>query len=163
NWQLVPPFETAFQCQMAAWRMDGKPRTTRRFPVDNNYPLPHGPGPAARHLRGLRDHRGHAAGGGASSHKSPRAAPSPACYGAWQRRDSQRSTRSPRLRERPWRRAVCRSQRRLTASATGVEGAMIPGALEKTEEETGARLRAVTGSIGAGHTVALDASGVVGG
>ena len=25
--QLVPPFETAFQCQMAAWRMDGKPRT----------------------------------------------------------------------------------------------------------------------------------------
>jgi hypothetical protein len=50
--QLVPPFETAFQCQMAAWRMDGKPRTTRRFPVDNNCPLPHGPGTAARHLRG---------------------------------------------------------------------------------------------------------------
>ena len=49
---LVPPFETAFQCQMAAWRMDGKPRTARRFPVDNNYPLPHGPGTAARHLRG---------------------------------------------------------------------------------------------------------------
>src|SRR5712691_7326123 len=23
--QLVPPFETAFQCHMAAWRMDGKP------------------------------------------------------------------------------------------------------------------------------------------
>jgi len=28
---LVPPFETAFQCHMAAWRMDGKPRTARRW------------------------------------------------------------------------------------------------------------------------------------
>ena len=31
--QLVPPFETAFQARMAAWRMDGKPRTARPFPV----------------------------------------------------------------------------------------------------------------------------------
>ncbi len=38
--QLVPPFETAFQCHMAAWRMDGKPRTARRFTVDKNCPLP---------------------------------------------------------------------------------------------------------------------------
>jgi Helix-turn-helix of DDE superfamily endonuclease len=38
--QLVPPFETAFQCHMAAWRMDGKPRTARRFAVYNNCPLP---------------------------------------------------------------------------------------------------------------------------
>src|SRR6266704_756571 len=38
--QLVPPFETAFQARMAAWRMDGKPRTARRFPVDKNCPLP---------------------------------------------------------------------------------------------------------------------------
>src|SRR5882672_6189756 len=38
--QLVPPFETAFQCRMAAWRMDGKPRTARRFPVYKNCPLP---------------------------------------------------------------------------------------------------------------------------
>jgi hypothetical protein len=38
--QLVPPFETAFQCQMAVWRMDGKPRTARRFTVDQNCPLP---------------------------------------------------------------------------------------------------------------------------
>ena len=38
--QLVPPFETAFQCHMAAWRMDGKPRTARRFTVYNNCPLP---------------------------------------------------------------------------------------------------------------------------
>src|SRR5262245_17996727 len=38
--QLVPPFETAFQCYMAAWRMNGKPRTTRRFTVDKNCPLP---------------------------------------------------------------------------------------------------------------------------
>src|SRR5919108_4867004 len=38
--QLVPPFETACQCHMAAWRMDGKPRTARRFTVDKNCPLP---------------------------------------------------------------------------------------------------------------------------
>ena len=30
---LVPPFETAFHARMAAWRMDGKPRTARRFTV----------------------------------------------------------------------------------------------------------------------------------
>ena len=29
--QLVPPFEAAFQARMAAWRIDGKPRTARRF------------------------------------------------------------------------------------------------------------------------------------
>ena len=38
--QLVPPFETAFQCQMVAWRMDGKPRTARRFTVYKTCPLP---------------------------------------------------------------------------------------------------------------------------
>ena len=38
--QLVPPFEAAFQCHMAAWRMDGKPRTARRFTVYKNCPLP---------------------------------------------------------------------------------------------------------------------------
>jgi hypothetical protein len=38
--QLVPPFEAAFHARMAAWRMDGKPRTARRFTVDNNCPLP---------------------------------------------------------------------------------------------------------------------------
>ena len=37
---LVPPFEAAFQAHMAAWRLDGKPRTTRRFTVYNNCPLP---------------------------------------------------------------------------------------------------------------------------
>ena len=26
---LVPPFETAFHAHMAAWRLDGKPRTAR--------------------------------------------------------------------------------------------------------------------------------------
>src|SRR4051794_34011052 len=31
--QLVPPFEAAFHARMAAWRMDGKPRTARRFTV----------------------------------------------------------------------------------------------------------------------------------
>src|SRR5216684_3071957 len=38
--QLVPPFEAAFHTQMAAWRMDGKPRTARRFTVYQNCPLP---------------------------------------------------------------------------------------------------------------------------
>src|SRR5262249_20159830 len=37
---LVPPFETAFHARMAAWRMDGKPRTARRFPMYHNCPLP---------------------------------------------------------------------------------------------------------------------------
>jgi hypothetical protein len=34
--QLVPPFEAAFQAHMAAWRLDGKPRTARRFSVYQN-------------------------------------------------------------------------------------------------------------------------------
>src|SRR5215475_6157787 len=38
--QLVPPFETAFQAHMAAWRLDGQPRTARRFSVYDNCPLP---------------------------------------------------------------------------------------------------------------------------
>src|SRR5262244_3195758 len=38
--QLVPPFEAAFHARMAAWRIDGKPRTARRFTVYNNCPLP---------------------------------------------------------------------------------------------------------------------------
>ena len=37
---LVPPFETAFQAHMAAWRLDGKPRTARQFAVYKNCPLP---------------------------------------------------------------------------------------------------------------------------
>jgi Helix-turn-helix of DDE superfamily endonuclease len=37
--QLVPPFETAFHARMAAWRMDGKPRTARRFAVYKTCPL----------------------------------------------------------------------------------------------------------------------------
>src|SRR6266403_3764838 len=38
--QLVPPFEDAFHARMTAWRMDGKPRTARRFTVYKNCPLP---------------------------------------------------------------------------------------------------------------------------
>jgi hypothetical protein len=37
---LVPPFEAAFHARMAAWRMDGKPRTARQFAVYKNCPLP---------------------------------------------------------------------------------------------------------------------------
>src|SRR2546428_2441078 len=38
--QLVPPFEAAFQTHMAMWRLDGTPRTVRRFTVYKNCPLP---------------------------------------------------------------------------------------------------------------------------
>ena len=38
--QLVPPFEAVFQAHMAAWRLDGKPRTARRFSVYQTCPLP---------------------------------------------------------------------------------------------------------------------------
>src|SRR5262249_54737733 len=37
---LLPPFEAAFQEHMAAWRLDGKPRTARQFSVYKNCPLP---------------------------------------------------------------------------------------------------------------------------
>jgi hypothetical protein len=37
---LVPAFETAFHSRMAAWRLDGKPRTARRFSVYQACPLP---------------------------------------------------------------------------------------------------------------------------
>jgi len=37
---LVPAVETAFQAHMALWRLDGKPRTARRFTVYKNCPLP---------------------------------------------------------------------------------------------------------------------------
>jgi hypothetical protein len=38
--RLIPPFEAAFQAHMAAWRLDGKPRTARQFAVYKNCPLP---------------------------------------------------------------------------------------------------------------------------
>src|SRR5256885_10246946 len=38
--QLVPTLEDAFQAHMAAWQMDGKPRTARRFTAYKNCPLP---------------------------------------------------------------------------------------------------------------------------
>src|SRR5215218_4012677 len=38
--QLVPPFEAAYQAHLATWRLDGKPRTVRRFTVYKNCPLP---------------------------------------------------------------------------------------------------------------------------
>jgi hypothetical protein len=37
---LVPPFEAAFQAHMAHWRLDGKPRTARRYTTDQTCPLP---------------------------------------------------------------------------------------------------------------------------
>jgi Helix-turn-helix of DDE superfamily endonuclease len=38
--QLVPSFESAFQAHMAAWRLEGQPRTARRYTTDKNCPLP---------------------------------------------------------------------------------------------------------------------------
>ena len=146
--QLVPPFETAFHARMAAWRMDGKPRTARRFTVYKNCPLPDtgrptlvhlglpqnlyppggaralirhgpgqsesvdprpvagvargaarpwrcprplplGPGPAPRCLRGRRCYGGHPAGGGArpcGAHPSRRAGLPPFAHDGTERR-----------------------------------------------------------------------------
>ncbi len=38
--QVVPPFEAAFQAHMAAWRLDAKPCTARRYTTYTNCPLP---------------------------------------------------------------------------------------------------------------------------
>jgi hypothetical protein len=38
--RFVPPFEAAFQAQMATWRLDGQPRTARWYTTDTNCPLP---------------------------------------------------------------------------------------------------------------------------
>ena len=37
--RVVPPFEAAFQAPMARWRLEGKPRTARRYTTDQNGPL----------------------------------------------------------------------------------------------------------------------------
>jgi hypothetical protein len=38
--ELVPPFDAAFQAHMVAWRLDGRPRTARRYTTSTNGPLP---------------------------------------------------------------------------------------------------------------------------
>src|SRR5215211_2428421 len=38
--RVVPPFEAAFQAQMAQWRFDGQPRQARRYTTYKNCPLP---------------------------------------------------------------------------------------------------------------------------
>jgi hypothetical protein len=38
--RLVPPFEGTFQAHMAQWRLDGQPRTARRYTTYKNSPLP---------------------------------------------------------------------------------------------------------------------------
>jgi hypothetical protein len=38
--RVVPPFEVAFQAHMAQWRLDGRPRTARRYTTDLNCSLP---------------------------------------------------------------------------------------------------------------------------
>ncbi len=37
---IVPLLEAAFQAHMATWRLDGKPRTVRRYTTYKNCPLP---------------------------------------------------------------------------------------------------------------------------
>jgi hypothetical protein len=37
---LVPPLAAVFQAHMAAWRLDGQPRTARRYTTEKNCPLP---------------------------------------------------------------------------------------------------------------------------
>jgi hypothetical protein len=38
--RVVPPFEAAFEAHMADWRLEGRPRTARRYTTDTNCPLP---------------------------------------------------------------------------------------------------------------------------
>jgi hypothetical protein len=38
--RLVPPFERTFQASMAPWRLDGHPRTARRYTTYQHSPLP---------------------------------------------------------------------------------------------------------------------------
>jgi Helix-turn-helix of DDE superfamily endonuclease len=38
--ELVLPFEATFQAHMAEWRLDGRPRTARRYTTYTNCPLP---------------------------------------------------------------------------------------------------------------------------
>ena len=38
--RLVPPLEATFQAHMADWRLDGQPRTARRYTTYKNCPLP---------------------------------------------------------------------------------------------------------------------------
>jgi DDE superfamily endonuclease len=38
--RLVPPFEAAFEAHMADWRLDGRPRTARRYTTSTNCPVP---------------------------------------------------------------------------------------------------------------------------
>ena len=38
--QLVPPFEATFHAHIAAWRLDGQPRTARQLRVEKHCPLP---------------------------------------------------------------------------------------------------------------------------
>jgi Helix-turn-helix of DDE superfamily endonuclease len=38
--EVVLPFEAAFQAHMAEWRLDGRPRTARRYTTYTNCPLP---------------------------------------------------------------------------------------------------------------------------
>ena len=37
---LVPPLAAVFQAHVAAWRLDGQPRTARRYTTEKNCPLP---------------------------------------------------------------------------------------------------------------------------
>ena len=38
--ELVPPFDAAFHAHRADWRLDGRPRTARRYTTSTNWPLP---------------------------------------------------------------------------------------------------------------------------
>jgi hypothetical protein len=38
---LLPPFDAAFQAHMRQWRLDGKPRTARRFTIYKKIRIAH--------------------------------------------------------------------------------------------------------------------------
>ena len=132
---LVPPCAAAGHARRAAWRMEGKPRTARRLPVDppgplptpaarrpagprrGPHPLPPGSGAAARRLRGCRGPGGHAAGGGVRP-------PGPAPPTAWERGQTKahpvptvRRVQAPR--PRLWRRETSGGRGPAVALACG--------------------------------------------
>jgi hypothetical protein len=48
---LVPPFEVAFAAHMAEWRLDGRPRTARRYTTSTKLSVTHARGSAAVYAR----------------------------------------------------------------------------------------------------------------
>ena len=73
--QLVPPFEAAFQAHMADWRLDGKPRTARRYTTYTELSAADARGSAAVYP-GLPEDLSPPSGAGAAVRDGPEQSPS---------------------------------------------------------------------------------------